>query len=126
MSSIIKSLVIAVTFACAATLSFAQQVAPVVVLVKVFPTAGRENELQALYLKRLEYLRKAEPDATFRLHRSMQQPSTFLWYEVYPSQAAYEHHVKVVLVDFKKETGPTPDGIIAKPSESETFTELGR
>jgi quinol monooxygenase YgiN len=107
-------------------MSFAQQATPVVVLVKVFPTAGRENELQALYLKRLDYLRKAEPDATFRLHRSTREPSTFLWYEVYPSQAAYERHVKVVMANFKKETGPTPDGIIARPSESETFTELGR
>jgi quinol monooxygenase YgiN len=126
MRCTLKSLFIAVTFACTATISFAQQAVPVVVLVRVFPAVGRENELESLYLKRLEYLRKAEPDATFRLHRSMREPSTFLWYEVYPSQAAYEHHVKVVMLNFKKETGPTPEGIIAKPSESETFTELGR
>ncbi len=126
MSPMLKSTLCAVALACTATISVAQEAAPVVVLVRVFPAAGRENELQALYLKRLEYLRKAEPNATFRLHRSVKEPSTFLWYEVYPSRAAYEHHVNVVMVNFKKEAGPTPDGIIARPSESETFTELGR
>jgi len=122
----LKSLLVATSLICLTTLAAAQQAAPVVVLVKVFPAAGREDELQALYLKRLEFLRKAEPDASFRLHRSVKEPNAFLWYEVYPSQAAYDNHLKVVMVNFRKEFGPTPDGIIAKPSESETFSELGK
>jgi quinol monooxygenase YgiN len=121
-----KSVIVAAILASAATISTAEQAAPVVVLVKVFATAGRGDELRALYLKRLEYLRKAEPDAVFRVHRSTKDPNIFLWYEVYPSQAAYENHVKVVMANFKKEAGPTPAGIIARPSESETFTEFGR
>ena len=122
----LKSLIVAAMLGAAASLASAQQAAPVVVLVKVYATAGRGDELQGLYVKRLEYLRHAEPDATFRVHRSLKNPDTFLWYEVYPSQAAYENHVKVVMAKFKKEAGPTPAGIIAKPSESETFTEFGR
>jgi quinol monooxygenase YgiN len=122
----LRSLIVAASLACITALSVAQQAGPVVVLVKVFPSAGREDELQAQYLKRLEYLRKAEPEATFRLHRSAKEPSTFLWYEVYPSQAAYENHVKVVMANFRKEFGPTPEGLIARPSESETFIDLGR
>lgn len=99
---------------------------PIVVIVKVFPSAGREDELQAQYLKRVEYLRKAEPNATFRLHRSTKSPVTFLWYEVYPSQDAYENHLKVVMPAFRKELGPTPEGVIAKPSDSETYIELAK
>ncbi len=99
---------------------------PVVVLVKVFPTQGREDELEQQYLKRIEYLRKAEPGATFRLHRSVKPPVTFLWYEVYESQAAYDNHLKVVMPAFRKEAGPTPEGLLAKPSESETYAELAR
>lgn len=99
---------------------------PVVVIVKVFPSSGREDELQAQYLKRVEYLRKAEPNATFRLHRSTKLPVTFLWYEVYPSQDAYENHLKVVMPAFRKEIGPTPEGVIARPSESETYIELAK
>ncbi|MGE5318598.1 MAG: putative quinol monooxygenase [Hyphomicrobiaceae bacterium] len=122
----LKSLIVAAVLAGAATVSVAQETKPVVVLVKVFASAGRGDELQTLYVKRLNYLRKAEPDATFRVHRSTKDPDTFLWYEVYPSKAAYEKHVKVVMANFKKEAGPTPAGIIARPSESETFTEFGQ
>lgn len=121
-----KSLLVAVSLVCLPTLSVAQPASNIVVVVKVFPTPGREDDLQALYIKRLEYLRKAEPEATFRLHRSVKQPNTFLWYEVYPSQAAYDAHVKVVMANFRKEFGPTPEGIIEKPSESETYVELAK
>ncbi|MCO5398245.1 putative quinol monooxygenase [Ralstonia soli] len=96
------------------------------VLVKVFPAAGREDELQAQYLKRIQYLRKAEPGATFRLHRSTKTPITFLWYEVYESEGAYANHLKVVMPAFRKEAGPTPEGLLAKPSESEIYNELAR
>ncbi|AQV96427.1 antibiotic biosynthesis monooxygenase [Cupriavidus necator] len=99
---------------------------PVVVLVKVFPTPGREDELQAQYLKRISYLRNAEPGAAFRLHRSTKTPVTFLWYEVYESQAAYDDHLKVVMPAFRKQAGPTPVGLLAKPSEVETYSELSR
>jgi quinol monooxygenase YgiN len=98
----------------------------VVVLVKVFPTLGREDELQAQYLKRVEYLRKAEPSATFRLHRGTKQPIAFLWYEVYESQAAYDNHLKVIMPAYRKETGPTPEGLLARPSESETYVEIAK
>jgi quinol monooxygenase YgiN len=104
--------------------ALAQPVGPVVVLVKVFPSAGREGELQALYLKRLEYLRKAEPDASFKLHRTAKEPTVFLWYEVYPSQAAYDNHLKVVMINFRKDFGPTPEGILARPSESESYLAI--
>ncbi len=61
-----------------------------------------------------------------RPNPSLNADGTFLWYEVYPSQAAYDNHLKVVMANFRKEFGPTPDGIIAKPSEFEIFNELGR
>lgn len=101
------------------------QDAAVVVIVKVFPTPGREDELHARYLKQLEFLRKAEPNAIFRLHRSAKAPVTFLWYETYPSQAAYDNHLKVAMANFKKAFGPTPDGLILRPSESDVYFEIG-
>jgi quinol monooxygenase YgiN len=118
----IRSLLVAALVAIATLNAFAQQQEPIVVLVKVFPAQGRENELQALYIKRLEYLRKSEPDVSFKLHKSKKEPSVFLWYEVYPSQAAYDNHLKVVMANYRKEFGPTPEGILAKPSESETYS----
>ena len=111
---------------CSAVANSASAADPVVVLVRVFPAQGREDELQVQYLKRIEYLRKAEPGATFRLHRSTKEPVTFLWYEVYESQAAYDSHLKVVMPAYRKEAGPTPEGLLAKPSESEAYSELAR
>jgi quinol monooxygenase YgiN len=96
----------------------------IVVIVKVFPTPGREGELQSRYEKQLAYLRKTEPDASFRLHRSAKEPTFFLWYEVYSSQAALDNHLKVAMPAFRNEYGPTPDGLIARPSDSETYREI--
>ena len=126
MSRVVRKVVVAAValLALSGVPAFADD--PVVVTVKVFPTPGREDELQAEYLKRIEYLRKAEPNATFRLHRSTKSPVTFLWYEVYPSKEAYENHLKAVMPAFRKEVGPTPAGVIARPSESETYVELAR
>ncbi len=121
----LKSVAMALALASAATPSIAEQAAPVVVVVRVFATPGQADALQDLYIKRLEYFRKAEPDSTFRLHRSMKDPNAFLWYEVYPSQVAYENHVRVVNESFKKQAGPTPAGVVAR-SESEAFSELGQ
>jgi quinol monooxygenase YgiN len=96
----------------------------IVVVVKVFPGAGREDELQARYEKQLEFLRRSEPNATFRLHSSMKEPTHFLWYETYPSQSALDSHLKTVMPAFRKEFGATPEGLIARPSESETYREI--
>lgn len=97
---------------------------PIVVVVRVFPGAGREDELQARYLKQLEFLRRTEPNARFALHRSTKKPITFLWYETYESQADLDNHLSTVMPGFRKEFGPTPQGLIARPSDSESYVEL--
>jgi quinol monooxygenase YgiN len=126
MSTVIRKVVVAVVALLAPFSLPAFAGDAVVVTVRVFPTPGREDELQAEYLKRIEYLRKAEPMVTFRVHRSTKSPVTFLWYEVYPSKEAYDNHLKVVMPAFRKEVGPTPEGAIARPSESETYVELAQ
>src|SRR5947207_14712016 len=83
----------------------------IVMVRKNFPTPGREDELQARWLKLVAFLRKAEPNATFQLHRTTKDPVVFLWYEVFESPAALDNHLKVVVPAFQKEFGPTPEGI---------------
>ncbi len=123
--SLLSLFAIAVAGLAASAQAFAAEEA-VVVIVKVYPGAGREDELQARYLKQAEFLRKVEPNASFRLHRSTKEPVTFLWYETYESQAALENHLKVAMPAFRKEFGPTPEGLIARPSDSETYRELAK
>jgi quinol monooxygenase YgiN len=99
---------------------------PIVMVRKNFPTPGREDELQSRWLKLVEFLRKAEPNAVFHLHRTTKEPVVFLWYEAFESQAALDNHLKVVVPAFQKEFGPTPEGILARPSESETYRNISK
>ena len=98
----------------------------IVVLRKTFPTPGREGELQSRWLKLLEFLRKAEPNADIHLHRITSEPVVFLWYEVFESQAALDNHLKVVIPAFQTEFGPTPAAIYARPSEAEIYREIAK
>ena len=99
---------------------------PIVIVAKFYPTPGREEELQTRFLKAAEFLRKAEPNLVLRLHRSTKEPVVFLWYEVYESQAALDNHIKVVLPAFRKEYGPHPDGIDARPPEIERYRDISK
>ena len=99
---------------------------PIVLVSKFYPTPGREEELQARFQKVVEFVRKAEPNTVYRLHRSTKEPVVFLWYEVYESQAALDNHSKVVLPAFRKEYGPAPDGIFARPAETELYRDISK
>src|SRR4029453_11264119 len=48
----------------------------IVIVRKNFPTPGREDELQSRWLKLVQFLRKAEPNAVFQLHRTTKEPVT--------------------------------------------------
>jgi quinol monooxygenase YgiN len=98
----------------------------VVVLIKTFAGEGRERELEERSLKQLEFFRKAEPTATFRLYRSAKVSNDFLWYEVYESQAAYDNHLKVVVPKYRDQTDRAAPGLMAKPFETEVYIELAK
>jgi quinol monooxygenase YgiN len=44
----------------------------------------------------------------------------FLFYEVYPSQAAFDQHRQTIAA-FRKEAGPPPEGIFNRPPEVEIY-----
>ena len=96
----------------------------VTVVARLYASPGREAELEARLLKVVEFVRKAEPNITYRLHRSKKDPSVFLFYEVYPSQAAFDKHSKETLPAFRKEFGPPAEGLFARPNEVEFFRGL--
>ena len=123
----IPTFMIATAFCAAVSSSFSAEASDqVIVVVKTFAGEGRESELQDRSLKQLAFFRKAEPAANFRLFRSAKMPTTFLWYEVYESQAAYENHLSVFLPSFRKEIGPPPQGLMIKPPEQEVYVELAK
>jgi quinol monooxygenase YgiN len=121
----IRTLIVANSFGITGLLSFPAVASDqLVVVVKTFATEGRESELLERSLKQLEFFRKVEPRTTFRLHRSTQTPTTFVWYEIFESQAAYDDHLKVVVPKYRKETTPALPGLMAKPIETESYVEL--
>ena len=99
---------------------------PVVVIARFFVTPGQEAAFEQRALKAVEFVRKAEPDIIYRLQRSTTNPSQFVFYEVYPSQAAFDRHVKETLPAFAKEVGPRPEGMLARPPEVEKLVPVGR
>jgi quinol monooxygenase YgiN len=56
---------------------------PVTVTSRYYAAPGREAEVESRFLKIVEFVRKAEPNITYRLYRSNKDPSVFLFFEVY-------------------------------------------
>jgi quinol monooxygenase YgiN len=69
-------------------------------------------------------VKKAEPDITYRLHRSVKEPAVFLFYEIYPSQAAFDKHRTETMPAVRNVVGPIPEGLLTKPPEIETYRIL--
>lgn len=119
----IASLLIAVTISLPGFNALAAD-EPVILISRFSAAPGQEGALEDRLRKAVEFVRKAEPATIYRVQRSKKDPSQFVFYEVYPSQAALDHHAKVVLPAFNKEVGARPEGMLARPPESELFRPL--
>jgi quinol monooxygenase YgiN len=99
---------------------------PVVLIFRAYVNPGQEAVFEERNLKLVEFVRKAEPDVIFRLHRSITNPSQYVVYEVFPSHAAFDRHLRITFPAFDKEVGPQPEGMLARPPEYEKLVLLGR
>jgi quinol monooxygenase YgiN len=95
----------------------------VIVAARFYPAPGREAELETRLLRVANFVKQAEPNITYRLHRLTKEPTVFLFYEVYPSQAALDQHRQMIAA-FRQEQGPPPEGIFSRPSEVEIYRLL--
>lgn len=96
----------------------------VTVVARVYAAPGREAEAEARLLKVVDFVRKAEPGTVYQLYRSKKDPTVFMFYEVYPSDAARMQHGKVTLPAFAKEYGPAPKGLFARPIDIDIYRAL--
>jgi len=96
----------------------------VTIVARVYAAPGREAEAEARLVKVVAFVRKAEPGTVYRLYRSKKDPTVFMFYEVYPSDAARAHHGKVTLPAFAKEYGPAPKGLFARPIDVDVYRAL--
>jgi quinol monooxygenase YgiN len=91
---------------------------------KIYPAVGREDELEERLIRMTQLVKKLEPEFTFHLQRSMNEPVFFVLYQIYPSQAAFEKHRVETMQTVRKELGSPPEGIMARLSEIEYFRIL--
>ena len=92
------------------------------VVAKLRARAGREKELEALLKRQVAVVRANEPDClAYRLHRLTQDPTAFLFYEQYRTEAAFEAHRKAPhLAAFQGERKE----LVAGPAEVEIYRAL--
>ena len=99
---------------------------PVVLIARFYVAPGQESAFEERSKKGIEFVRKAEPDIiVYRLDRSTKDPSQYVFFEVYPSQAALDRHAKETLPAFAKLVGPRPEGLFTKPPEIEKLAPVG-
>ena len=68
---------------------------PIAVVAKLKTKAGSEKQFEEAARKMIEAMRASEPNTLqYILHRAKNDPTQFVYYEVYPDQAALDHHGK--------------------------------
>jgi len=92
------------------------------VVAKIYPRAGKEDEVAALLVKMADAVRQAEPDClVYRPHRTAKDPSLFLFYEEYRSHAAFEfHRTAPHLAAYREQM----KGLLDRPTEVEFYHSL--
>jgi quinol monooxygenase YgiN len=92
------------------------------VVARIQAVPGREKELEAILIKQVEAVLRAEPDClVYRPHRLASDPAVFLFYEQYRSKEAFDFHRKAPhLAAFQEQR----KGMVAKPVEVEIYSSL--
>ena len=98
---------------------------PITVIARYWITPGREAEAEPRFRQALEFMRRVEPNSSFKMYRSEKDPTLFVYVEVYPSQAALDDHRRITNPARAKELGPTPAGLLARPPEIQEFRPIG-
>src|SRR3989338_102867 len=92
------------------------------VVAKIYPKAGKADDLAALLVKMADAVRQAEPDClVYRPHRAAKDPAVFLFYEQYRSRAAFEfHRTAPHLAAYREQM----KGLLAQPNKKHFYHSL--
>lgn len=92
------------------------------VVAKIYPKAGKEDDVAGLLVKMAEAVAQAEPDClVYRPHRAAREPAVFLFYEQYRSAAAFDfHRAAPHLAAYREEL----KGLLQKPTEVEIYHSM--
>jgi quinol monooxygenase YgiN len=94
-----------------------------VVVAKVKIKAGKEAEAEAAFRRQIDAVTRNEPGTLlYVFHRSRKDPSTFLFYEKYVDDAAFDRHGKSA---WMQELFKTLQPILEGPPAIDLYDELG-
>ena len=96
----------------------------VTLIARIKAKQGSEQQLEDAFRDMIKKVRAAEPGCqSYILHKSNQDPTTFVWYEIYSDQAAFDTHRKT---DHMKEMGQRIANLLDGRPQIEMLTELDR
>lgn len=84
---------------------------PITVVAKLKAKAGSEGQLEQAFRKMIPNVRSEPGTLSYVLHRSVQDPTLFVFYETYQDQAALDAHGKTPhMKELGAAIGPLLDG----------------
>jgi quinol monooxygenase YgiN len=96
----------------------------VTLIAKIKAKQGSEKDLEAAFRDMIKKVRAAEPGCqAYVLHKANDDPTQFVWYEVYQDQASFDNHRKT---DHMKEMGTRIKDLLDGRPQVEMLTELDR
>jgi quinol monooxygenase YgiN len=84
----------------------------IAIVAKIKAKAGSETQVEAAFKEMIKQVRANEPDTlAYVLHKSVQDPTTFVFFEQYKDQAAVDAHGKTAhMKELGGKIGPHLEG----------------
>src|ERR1700681_3529733 len=96
----------------------------ITLIARIKAKQGSEGQLEEAFHDMIKKVRAEEPGCqAYVLHKSNQDPTQFVWYEVYADQAAFDGHRKT---PHMRELGGRIKDLLDAPVQAEVLTELDR
>src|SRR5271155_4741009 len=97
---------------------------PITLIAKLKVKPGSEAEFEAAGKEMIATVKTSEPGTlTYILHKSVKDPTEFVYYEVYQDQAAFESHGKT---DHMRAFAGKIGALLAGRPELTMLTEIAR
>ena len=97
---------------------------PITVIAKLKTKTGSEKAFEDAARKMIEAMRSAEPNTLqYVLHKGVKDPTEYVYYEVYPDQAALDFHGKT---DHMKAFGGAIGALLEGRPQVEILQEVTR